>query len=291
MNIQKTNYQGWQTYSFTTGHLDVTVLPDLGGRIISLRFHGQELLFTQAQHVGETFDLPAVSDLNAYKTALGFRLWGGDKTWVSPQAAWALGIPPLDLDAGRYQYEPLDNGVRMTSSVCRETGLQIERTIIVTAADSITLTETLWNHNNEAVRHGIWDVTQVLKPARVSFSSTPDKIKAFAEEGESVAVKSHYVTTGDLGVVISCGDPVKFKYGGIPTQGRVVTRFLGERQGVIFERNYGAVAPAEYAHGCAVEVYNSPDYPYFEVEIHAPFTAIPAGGKVSHTQVWSFYRA
>jgi hypothetical protein len=290
IQIQSTTYRDWHTYTFTTGDLVVTVLPDLGGRIISLQFQGQELLFTQEEHEGEIFNLAAIDDLQHYKKTLGFRLWGGDKTWISPQSAWQAGIPPLDLDAGHYEYRALPNGVKMKSPLCRETGLQVERLVIVQDENTLVVSETVWNRNPHAVQRGIWDVTQLLQPAQVTFAAHRWAIKVYPEEGDSVAMKSRCVQEGGLGVVIACEDAVKFKYGGTPSDGRVITRFLGERQGIVFERHYAVTPGAQYAHDCAVEVYNSADYPYLEVEVHAPFVEIPADEKISNTQVWAFYR-
>ncbi len=101
--IEEAVFYGWKGYRLVCGPLAIGVAPDLGGRIISLAHEGTELLFVQQEHLGEVFDLDGATDLRALKRRLGFRLWGGDKTWIAPQSSWWEGIPPLDLDAGRYR--------------------------------------------------------------------------------------------------------------------------------------------------------------------------------------------
>lgn len=63
----------------------------------------------------------------------GFPLWGGDKTWVAPQARWIDRVPFPDLDSGDCELELWPDGhhamARMTSPVCRETGMQVTRTL------------------------------------------------------------------------------------------------------------------------------------------------------------------
>jgi hypothetical protein len=46
---------------------------------------------------------------------------------------------------------------------------------------------------------------------------------------------------------------------------------------------------AVYAHGSQVEVFNSAEFPYGELEVHSPFFTIPAGGRVGAVQEWRFF--
>ena len=101
----------WNGYLLANSNIELGVTPEIGGRIISLKFNGEELLFVDPNHCGETFDFSSVSDLAAEKRKLGFRVWGGDKTWVAPETAWIESIPPLDLDAMPYSVELEENAV------------------------------------------------------------------------------------------------------------------------------------------------------------------------------------
>ena len=113
----------------TSGEVSLGITPQIGGRIISLTHQEEELFFVQDEFKGDIYDLEVIDDLRAKKREMGFRLWGGDKTWVAPQNEWWEKVPPLDLDAGVYSVNIDENILEMTSPFCRETGLRIIRRI------------------------------------------------------------------------------------------------------------------------------------------------------------------
>ncbi|MGA8163440.1 MAG: hypothetical protein WB791_00255 [Waddliaceae bacterium] len=100
------------------------------------------MLFVQKEHVGETFSFDHVTDLRAEKRRLSFRLWGGDKTWVSPQSAWREAIPPLELDAGAHDAKSEGASIVMQSPRCRETGLRIIRRVTLLDEGKVLLDQT-----------------------------------------------------------------------------------------------------------------------------------------------------
>jgi hypothetical protein len=269
-------------------HLTLLCLPELGGRIISLKYDQHELFFVQQEHVHERFSLDQLSDFKKSKAELGFRLWGGDKTWVSPQADWVMGIPPLDLDAAPYDAQETAEGLIMQSPICRETGLQIHREIRMLGNNALDLIETLINHNEVPVNRSVWNVTQLLRPARVEFSCDYSQVKAFENEGESVLLKESLVKQKGDSIQIDCLVPQHFKFGAVPTQGELLT-FCDH--GILFKRQFAVDPHAQYAHGCAIEVFNSADYNYLEVEVHAPFNRLMPKSFTSLHQHWEFSKS
>jgi hypothetical protein len=173
------NIYGWNGYRLEIGDISLGITPQIGGRIISLTYRGEELLFVQEEHKGEVFDFSRVQDLVREKERLGFRVWGGDKTWVAPQSAWWSKIPPLELDAGQYSAHVIDNGLEMVSPVCRETGLQIIRQVELHEDQSIVLIETIRNTTDYIIERGIWNVTQVLRPFDVYLPAKKENIRAY----------------------------------------------------------------------------------------------------------------
>ena len=127
VKIRQDTVAGWRGYRMEAGDLSLGVVPQIGGRIMSLTHKGEELFFVQEQFRGQSLDLSKMEDLRKEKKRLGFRVWGGDKTWVSPEEEWWEKIPPLDLDSGAYSCEVKDKKIEMVSPVCRETGLKIIR--------------------------------------------------------------------------------------------------------------------------------------------------------------------
>src|SRR5262249_59132483 len=110
-----------------------------------------------------------VEDLSAKKREMGFPLWGGDKTWLAPQARWTEGVPFLDLDSGAYELAIEQAGpdvarARMTSRVCRETGVQITRTVTMKAGETAwTIDHCLTNGSAAEGEWGPLDVSMGVK--------------------------------------------------------------------------------------------------------------------------------
>jgi hypothetical protein len=140
---------GWPGVQLSAGDLAVGVIPAPGARIISLVYAGTELLYHDARLAGDMPSLPADRSAAQLKAALGFRLWGGDKTWLAPQSAWGDGLPPMDLDGGAYACRAIKRGLELESPVCRETGLKIIRRITLDESATLTLREELLNPGPE----------------------------------------------------------------------------------------------------------------------------------------------
>jgi len=158
---------------------------------------------------------------------------GWDAWWIergplalalAPQPGWTDDLPFLDLDSGGYTHEILVNdetcaSVRMTSPTCRETGIEISRTVTV-SADSATWTVShrITNRSDEPATWAVWDVSMLTRPGRVYLpvsggSEYPGGLKTFDDVGASVA-RRPAVVESDIGVVaVDCSKPGSFKYG------------------------------------------------------------------------------
>jgi hypothetical protein len=220
---------------------------------------------------------------------MGFPLWGGDKTWLAPQTRWTDGVPFLDLDSGAYDLTVERDGpdaavVRMTSQVCRETGIQITRTVTVSSgSQDWIVTHQLINRSSSEVQWGVWDVNMVLKPGKVYLPSNadspyPDGVKTFDEEGESIQVRGKAV--GKLGnlAVIHCADTKAFKFGVDAQEGWMLAILNVAGLGLVgYRKQVQVYRDKPYGHGCIAEVYNSDRYSYFEMEIHGPVVSLRPG--------------
>ncbi|MCA9407128.1 MAG: hypothetical protein H6755_03355 [Candidatus Omnitrophica bacterium] len=285
------SYYDWKCIRMQLGEISLGLTPDIGGRIMSLRQMGKELLFVQEEHRGETFDFKEVGDLKAEKYKLGFRLWGGDKTWVAPEKKWWGKIPPLDLDALPYQVEIFGSRVKMTSPICRETGVRLIRTVELKEGGVIILEQTIVNESSKKVERGIWDVTQCIRPTEVYLPSSPDKIWPYPDAGKiQEAIKK--ISPYKNWMKIQCNDFTAFKFGAVLTKGVVVAirRLKDDDQAISFTRFFEIDQETAYAHKVMAEVYNSKDYPYLEVEVHAPMKSLNKGEEFSHRQTWKIAR-
>lgn len=273
------------------GGVEVGVVPGVGGRIASLRLDGEEVLFVEARRWAAPFDAAAVRDrdLEAAKRALGFPLWGGDKTWVSPQTAWRGGTPPLDLDSGAYEARVEGAAVLLTSPLCRETGVRITRRIEVRPGGAIALEETIRNEGAAPAERGVWNVTQVGQPFDVFLPVPPEGLRTYEEEG-SEAVVRRLVRAEGRWTRIACDAAVRFKVGATPAEGLVVALRRDGAGTLALVRRFEVRPGARYAHGASVEVFHQSFHPYLEIEAHAPFAPIPPGGSTTLRQTWRLER-
>ena len=216
-------------------------------------------------------------------------MWGGDKTWVAPQSEWWDKIPPLDLDAGQYKADIIGSTIKMTSPLCRETGIRIIRETTLNDDGSIHLEQTFQNGSDKSIMRGIWDVTQLLRPFDVYLPAQPKQIRAYRDEGlveDAESKKSQF----NHWVKITCDDATQFKLGGFINQGKMIALRKCKEDYLCFERTFTIDNKASYAHDAIAEVYNSPTYNYLEIEVHAPLIQLAEGEQTSHRQIWKISR-
>ncbi len=281
---------GWEGSRIGCGALKIVLVPSLGGRIISLRYEGREFLFSDKEHLGETFEFPADIDLAARKRELGFRLWGGDKTWVAPQNEWLEKTPPLELDAGNYALTWEDKTAVMTSPVCRETGLRIVRKVHIDEEQTVHLSEEFQNTTaDKVIRKGIWNVTQVARPCTFFIPANKGTFRSYHQDDPTLPQVEDIFREADGWVEVPCRTPTLFKCGGIPNEGQVLVRMpLGGPKELVWLKTFTLDVHAQYAHGSAVEVFNSDRLNYAEVEIHAPLVSLDPGASCRFEQQWRF---
>ncbi|MCJ0893782.1 DUF4380 domain-containing protein [Rhodococcus sp. ARC_M5] len=145
-------------------------VPALGGRLLSMRMRGQELLWRNASLLDDA--LHPVGSHVPEPVSGAMSLWnnyGGDKTWPAPQGwsastEWA-GPPDPVLDSGYYDWtvDRTDKSttVTMTSGHDPRTGLTVTRAVSVTRGQSaydVHLSAQNTSENN--VRWALWNVTQ-----------------------------------------------------------------------------------------------------------------------------------
>ncbi len=287
--INTGRHLGWPALCLRGPEFALALVPEVGGRIMGVEWRGQQLAFANPDLAGRMEDVAALTDLRARKRELGLVLWGGDKTWLAPQAHWTDAAPFLGLDSGAYavatEHGPAGAAeVRLTSPVCRESGMQIERRIRVDPGKpGWRCTHVLRNRSSRTVAWAPWVVAMYRRPAQVFLptradSAYPDGVKTYPEEGESRDLRSGVVALFDGSARIDCSGNHRFKFG---TDAAVGTAFAvlelagGGRVGI--RKQVPTFHPLPYAHGCVAEVFNSEQYPYFELEMHGPVVELAPG--------------
>jgi len=284
--MEKVKFCGWKCYRITVGDLSLTVAPEIGGRIISLTHQGEELLFVEKEHQGETFDFSKVEGLRAEKRRIGFRVWGGDKTWVAPQKEWWEGTPPLELDAGKYELRLEGSGFMMISPVCRETGLQVIRRVNVEKTGVVSLRQELVNKGKDTVLKGIWNVTQLLRPTDIYLPASKSQLRSYHEEDLTLPTHEIVVCEDEGWCKVPCRDNTLFKFGGIIDAGAILALKESKKGSLAFLKTFDIDMDAKYVHSSSIEIFNALDHEYCEVEVHAPSMHLKAGERYQHSQQW-----
>ncbi|MBF0122105.1 MAG: hypothetical protein HQL21_01690 [Candidatus Omnitrophica bacterium] len=285
MNISQEIILGWSGYRLTDGDLSLGVTPDIGGRILSLIFRGEELLYGHAPEAGQIYDFSTVTDLRFWKKQFGFHIFGGDKTWVAPEKDWWDKIPPLEIDVGRYSLEIKGNFVVMVSLLCRETGLQITRRISLDEG-MVLIEEEFCNMSSQTIVKGIWNVTQINKPFDVYIPAAVKDVRSYYHEDPTLPRFEVVPQVKGDGVIIPCRGDICYKLGAMVREGRAVV--IKETPGgrVAWSRSFDIDLSQPYAHRSVVEVFNSSKYDYGELEIHSPLYEIAPGARVCLKQSW-----
>ena len=132
-------------------------------------------------------------------------------------------------------------------------------------------------------------MTQVLKPFDVYLPASYKSIKTYKDEGVIEDAKKKVIEE-DGWVKISCNDNTHFKVGGLINKGVLVALRKKDAETLAFSRIFNIDINHQYAHSAIVEVYNSPKYNYFEIEVHAPLISLEKGEEATHSQTWAFKR-
>ena len=145
--------------------VEAVVVPQLGGRLLSLRFDGREQLWRDHRLLDDRFQ-PRVP-VDRAPLGAGFarwQNWGGGKAWPAPQGwerpdAWP-GPPDGVLDAGMHTVlERTGASVRLRSAVEPRTGLRIERELHAEPR-ALVVRSSLRNEAEAPARWAAWEVTQ-----------------------------------------------------------------------------------------------------------------------------------
>ncbi|MCV0426983.1 MAG: DUF4380 domain-containing protein [Roseibium sp.] len=265
----------WQYTVLSDDIVKLSLLPGIGGRVMNVHFRGKPLLFENPDSREFPPDLSDLSTVPTRARHLPFPLWGGEKTWIAPESSWPETGPHPVLDSGPYECQTLsDVKVCMTSRICPISGLQVVRTVTLEKGEAgWTVEHKLINHSDTDQHCGIWSVMMVRRPVRII-------CQAPARESHAIVMGDPLtaVSVSREQIAVSCIAADEFKIGTHPTGCVAKVLCGGETGAITLTAEASSLSAAEkYAHGHALEVYNSADYDYAELEWHAPAENLSPG--------------
>lgn len=295
------------------GPLRLAFLPQVGGRLISLRVHGSEVLWRNPAWLDENLSpvrphrrWPRPDDTMAsWLNVGGAKTWPAPQGWSGPQE-WA-GPPDEVLDSGDYAVEvrELDGGrvrVGLTSADDPRTGVRISR-VFELAPDTLEFLQrsTFTNRSTSPVRWAVWEVVQVDTcaaegQARGSFVVDTD---GRPEVRELMAVTGHPVVEPSERQTIVPVQDVVAKLGFPGSTGRVEWR---RPDGLRLSLSTSVRGDAEHPDdGCPVELWLQhptarpiealgglhPDADLVEMEVLGPLETLHPGASTTLHTRWS----
>ncbi|GAB6099975.1 hypothetical protein JCM16358_18540 [Halanaerocella petrolearia] len=293
LRLEQVDYQGWQAYKLENKHLSIVVLPQVGGRIISLVNSGQELLYTMPKMKGETFALEEIEDIKDYRRQIDYLPIGGYKTWLAPQSKWHW-PPYLDLAVGKYQidYHQTDEEIefKLVSPICRETGMQLVRKVALTKdSKRLVVDQEMKNWGLADKKYGLWDVTQVAGEGQVVLPISSEYELENLKETDGKEFVTTLKIEGNQYAVIDCSGQVEFKLGTYFSAGWLLSLVDVPEGRIGYLKRFPTFSEAEFGHGCAVEVFDTYKFDYFEVEVHGPMTNLGQEENTSFSEEWEIY--
>jgi hypothetical protein len=160
--MQTAMFEGWKAEEVSNDWVRLTVVPQLGGRLMQVEFGGHRYLFVNPQYKGKYF---APVDSTKKKEWINY---GGDKLWPLPEGHgegyWPGPVSDV-LDDGEYKLSVVSPGspctLRLEGLADPATGLQYSREISI-SNDSplISFHATMKNATEREIRWSIQSVTQ-----------------------------------------------------------------------------------------------------------------------------------
>ncbi len=244
--------------NLTQGPLEVVITPDIGGRIASVRFGGEELLIDPSR----TDDM----------------MWG-NVLWPSPQSNW--GWPPLSvLDEEPYQVQQEDGAWVLTSLVEPSTGYQfVKRYRLESEPLALVIDYQIHNRGNRDHLVAPWEVTRV-----------PPSGLAFFPKGKSNFISGIFnpLPVRNVGRIIWYEYRPELLNGGhkLMTDGSEGWLAYVNNGLALIKQFPDVPAPLNAPGEGEIEIYTNPEKTLIEVEQQGPLTRLAPGESLSWQVRW-----
>jgi hypothetical protein len=161
--IESTVFDGWQAEQISNRWVKLTIVPQLGGRLMQVSFGGHPYLFVNSKYKGQYFPPSEGAEKGRWFN------YGGDKIWPLPEGSqdqhhWPGPISD-PLDDGTYLFRKLSESprcaVRLDGPPDVRTGLQYSREISIgNDSPEIKFHAIMKNSSGHRIQWSMQSVTQ-----------------------------------------------------------------------------------------------------------------------------------
>jgi hypothetical protein len=161
--VRSTSYEGWKAEEVGNDWVRLTIVPQLGGRLMQVTFNAHDYLFVNPKYKGKYFPPGEAAKMGQWIN------YGGDKLWPLPEGHgddqhWAGPVSDA-LDDGEYKVSIVSQGqtcaVRLYGPADPTTGLQYSREISIgNESPEISFHAIMKNATSRPIRWSMQSVTQ-----------------------------------------------------------------------------------------------------------------------------------
>ncbi|MCQ2228838.1 MAG: DUF4380 domain-containing protein [Bacteroidales bacterium] len=241
-----------QIYDLSVGKMSMRIAAERGGRIISLKYDGTEVL--------SQLKMP-----NMY----------GSTFWTSPQSEWNW--PPVrEHDSALYDVVKTDDGFVMTSQLSQKLPLRIRKSFSKDENEGcIVVTYSIINESDATRRVAPWEITRVPSEGIVFFDADVESI-----------------TPAGLMPFIKKNDLAWYEIDHVEGQNRKINAdgkgWLGYvNNGLLLVKRFPDLDPSQPAPGEAeIQVYVHQGKMYVEIESQGAYTELQPGQSLDWSVRW-----
>lgn len=245
------------TEPITISHkgVSLTVDPNYGARITSLKYKGREVLQTNRDSAGLTW---------------------GSTAWTSPQADWNW-PPPATFDTGAYTVRKVSDRIYIfTSALDSSSLLRLEKRFMLNDSGEVGLRYKVKNESGMPVQIAAWEVTRIPYGGRIEF---PASDTVWSSE-KYIPVELH-----DTVAVINIDDQITKPIKIYANLRDTMVRYYHE--GLVFTKQTVITGLNQVAPGQApLEVYLDPGKKFAEFELQGGLYTLQHGQSAALRVKW-----
>lgn len=305
LSLLKGDFMGFPAWTLQNEYLYATIVPELGGRIMTFGIPGEPNLFYVFPDLPDKVSLfrrtkgMSASQLSAFRLAHPPIHYGGHKNWFSPCKTWA-GKPYLDLDNAAYAATILEQSehimrIRLESPICRESGVTFRRTVTLRNGEpALHVEQEMRNESGHHVLYGLWDVTQMNSPMRVHYGIDQSRSRftsnSLSPDKTGISPPAYMRIFPEL-VTIECGRNQKHaRCGSDAATGWILTEHQTPGSFTYAIRTFPVFTGGPLSEEANVLIFQFADRPCVETEVLAPLQALAPGERTGFVEAWSVRR-
>jgi hypothetical protein len=188
--VEAVEYKGWHAQQMSNQWVQLTFIPQNGGRLIQFTFNGHPYLFVNPKYAGKYFPPDSKQWFN----------YGGDKLWLLPEGNddeqhW-VGNSDL-IDDGQFTFRKISEGkeceIELTGPADPQTGIQFSRTIhLGSDSPQVRFHATMKNVTGHTVEWSMQSVSQYDTSDAAAQSRINPNFWAFTPANASSAYLNRY---------------------------------------------------------------------------------------------------